>query len=173
MMNHYSSISGYSIRQSIFKLFTDPTSGIPITFIITGIILNSMGIKRPQILNYLVTHIFIYISTSGYSFSIGLGTSLGKSIRYWGHTLFIAFIKFVYNPIIALFLLYIFGYFGLKNTIPSRVILVESFMPTAIMSVVLVKIFNLNEDLANAAWLITNMMTIVVFPILILLKRTI
>jgi len=173
MMNHYSSISGYSIRQSSFKLFTDPTSGIPITFIITGIILNSMGIKRPQILNYLVTHIFIYISTSGYSFSIGLGTSLGKSIRYWGHTLFIAFIKFVYNPIIALFLLYIFGYFGLKNTIPSRVILVESFMPTAIMSVVLVKIFNLNEDLANAAWLITNMMTIVVFPILILLKRTI
>ena len=171
LMNYYSSTSRFSIRQSVVKLFTDPTSGVPITFIITGIILNFMKIQRPILLNYIVTHILIYVSTVGYSFSIGLGTSIGKSLRYIGHTFFIAGIKFIYNPIIAFILLHIFGYFKLGNLIPSRVILVESFMPAAIMSVVLVKIFNLNEDLTNASWLVTNMMAIAIFPILTFIQK--
>jgi len=169
MMSHYSSTSAISIRRSIMELFTNPTSVTPISFIITGIVLNLMKVQRPPLLNYLVTHIFIFISTIGYSFSIGLGTKIGKSLKHTGHAFFIAFIKFVYNPVFAYILLYISGFFKLSNLIPARVMLVESFMPAAIMSVVLVKLFNLNEDLANASWLITNMMAIAVFPIIILL----
>ena len=173
MMNHFSSTSTFSIKQSIIKLFTEPTSSSPITFIITGIILNLLKIHRPQLLNYLVTHIFIYISTIGYSFSIGLGIQIGKSLKYIRYSFFIAFIKFIYNPIVAFIILYLSGYSNLENPIPSRVILVESFMPTAIMSVVLVKIFNLNEDLANASWLVTNLIAIAVFPFLVIIQRII
>ena len=173
MMNHYSSTSKISIKRSIIELFTNPTSLTPITFIIIGTVLNLLKIHRPFLLNYVVTHILIYISTVGYSFSIGLGMHIGKSLKFTQYALFIAFVKFIYNPIIAYILLNIFGFSKLGNLTPFRVIMVESFMPAAIMSVVLVKLFNLNEDLANASWLITNIIAIAVFPIIILLQTII
>ena len=78
------------------------------------------------------------------------------------------------NPIdrfLLFILIYFTGYLKLESLIPARVIIVESFMPAAIMSVVLVKIFELNEDMANASWLITNILAIAVFPILLVIKK--
>jgi len=42
--------------------------------------------------------------------------------------------------------------------------MIESFMPTAIMAVVLTKMFDLNDDLSNSAWFITTFLFIPLLP---------
>jgi predicted permease len=39
-------------------------------------------------------------------------------------------------------------------------------MPTAILAVVLSKIFRLNEDLANAAWILTTLLIVPIIPVI-------
>jgi predicted permease len=68
-------------------------------------------------------------------------------------------------------LIFVFGYSGLADPIPAKVIFIESFMPTAIFSVVLVKIFRLNEDLANSAWILTNLTVIPIIPLMAFFSR--
>jgi predicted permease len=61
----------------------------------------------------------------------------------------------------------------MEDLLPAKVVLVESFMPTAIMAVLLVKIFRLNEDLANAAWILTTLLVIPVIPGMLFLCKSI
>jgi predicted permease len=86
------------------------------------------------------------------------------------HSLWISLIKFLLNPVISLFLVWVLGYFGMHSTLPLRVAFVESFMPTAILAVVLSKLFRLNEDLANASWILTTILMVPLIPVIIWLQ---
>jgi len=154
------------------ELIRNPSSVVPLSLMGVGLILNLTGIGRPAILNYVATRWLIYISAAGHSFAIGLGLNFQKSIKYIKHSIYISAIKFVFNPLVGFALIYLFGFLGIDDLIPSKVIFIESFMPTAIMSVILVKIFELNEDLSNSAWILTNLFAIPIIPIMIALSRS-
>jgi predicted permease len=47
--------------------------------------------------------------------------------------------------------LFLSGFMDMSNALPRKVAMIESFTPTAIMAVVLTKMFDLNDDLSNAA----------------------
>ena len=136
-----------------------------------GLIMNFAGILRPATLNYISTRWLIYILSAGYSFAIGLGLSFRGSMKYIKHSLYISGIKFIFNPLIGLLLLFVLGFFRFMDPLPSRVIFMESFMPTAIMSILLVKLFDLNEDLSNAVWVLTNILVIPFIPLLWLIQN--
>ncbi len=160
------------IAQILLGLGKNPVSIVPIGAIICGLSLNITGIPRPYLLNYLVTRYLTYTVAAGYSFAIGLSVDFHQSIKYVKHALVLSTIKFLYTPLISSILLFVFGYFGMEDLLPVKVVLVESFMPTAIMAVVLVKLFHLNEDLANAAWILTTFLVIPVIPAMLFLCKS-
>jgi predicted permease len=162
-----------TMRTAISELITNPVSIVPITSMVVGLILNITGMGRPQLLNEISTRLLIYINTAGYAFGIGIGWNFQKTLKYIKHVLLISSIKFIYNPLVGFILMYLFGYLKLENQIPAKVIFVESFMPSAIMSVVMVKIFKLDDDLSNSAWILTNLIAIPVIPLMISISRVI
>jgi len=154
---------------AFLELVKNPVSIVPILSMCTGMALNLAAVPRPPVMNFIVTRYLTYLSVAGFSFAMGLGLSFSKSIKYVKHALCIALIKFIYNPLIGILLLAVFGYLKMDNPLPSSVVFIQSFMPTAIMAVILSKVFRLNEDLSNAAWIITNLLVIPMIPVMIFL----
>jgi predicted permease len=152
------------IGESLRNLGSNPVSLVPMLFTVAGILLNFSGLPRPWVLNYIANRYMTYISAAGFSFAIGLGFDLRVSLGYRRHALLIALVKFVFTPLAALALTAAFGLLGGLETgadpLPALVVLVESAMPTAILALVAVKLFGLNEHLANAAWIFTTLLAI-------------
>ncbi len=162
-----SSITGEGdsrLRDAFLDLVRNPVSIVPISSMCIGMGLNLAGVSRPVLLNLLVTKFLAYLLTASFSFAIALGLNFHRSLKYVKHSLWISLIKFVYNPLMSLLLMWALGYFRMANVLPLQVVFVESFMPTAILAVVLSKIFRLNEDLANAAWILTTLLIVPVIP---------
>ena len=84
----------------------------------------------------------------------------GLYISSWYSLLFTPFFYFVGFPLM-----------GMVNPLPSKVVMIESFMPTAIIAVVLTKIFDLNNDLSNAAWFTTTFLFIRFLPALFYVQK--
>jgi predicted permease len=157
-----------SVADAFIMLARDPVAVVPIISMAVGLGLNLSGIPRPVPLNVIATRYMTYIAVSGFSFAIGLGLDFQQSVRYIRHALAIALVKFVYTPLVTLGLLAVFGFLRASDTLPARVMLVESAMPTAIMAVIMTKLFSLDEDLANATWILTTILVIPIIPILFL-----
>ncbi len=168
-----SSISGEGdtkLHDAFLDLVRNPVSIVPISSMCIGMALNLSGAARPELLNLLVTRVLTYLITASFSFAIGLGLNFHRSLRYVRHSVWISLIKFLYNPLISMLLVWAFGYFRMEDVLPLQVVFVESFMPTAILAVVLSKIFRLNEDLANAAWILTTLLIVPVIPAIFFLQ---
>jgi predicted permease len=151
-------------RDALLELVRNPVSIISISAMCVGLILNLAGVARPEPLNLAVKHVITYLSSAGFSFAIGLGLNFKRSLLYVRHSLWIALIKFLFNPLASLLLVWALGYFTAQDTLPLRVAFVESFMPTAILAVVLAKLFELNDDLANAAWILSTFIVVPIIP---------
>ena len=170
ILSMYSEERKITIKEASIELVKNPASIVPISFMVLGIVLNLIQLARPELLNIIATRWLTYPAAAGFSFAIGLGINLNRSRNYVKHSLLICLVKFLYNPLIGLLLLFLFGYLRMENIIPSKVIFIESFMPTAIVAVAFVKIFNLNEDLANAAWIITSLALVPMIPVIFYLQ---
>lgn len=157
-----------SFGKTIGDMARRPLWYIPFVMIAAGISLNLLGVERPRSVDFAATRVLIYITVTGYSFSIGLGVAIKESVKRLKAAFFTALIKFVYNPLAAFVLLWLLGYFRQADRLPAMVVMVESFMPTAIISVILVKLLGLDEDLANSAWFVT---TICAAPVMLLLLK--
>jgi predicted permease len=170
LMSALSGEGRVSLYDAMVELVKNPVSIVPISSMAVGLALNLSGIPRPEALNLLVTRYITYLSTAGFSLAIGMGLDFHKSLGYVRHSLWISLIKFLLNPLISLALVWAFGYFSMADPLPLKVAFVESFMPTAILAVVLSKLFRLNEDLANAAWILTTLLMAPVIPVIIWLQ---
>jgi len=157
-----------SFSREFGEIARRPLWYVPFVLITAGLLLNLLGVERPRSVDFTATRVLIYITVTGYSFTIGIGIKPVESMKHLKVALFTAIIKFVYNPLSAFALLRVLGYFKQTDFLPAMVVMVESFMPTAIMSVVLVKLLGLDEDLANSVWFVTSICAIPV--VLVLLK---
>jgi len=168
-----SDISNPGIKKAVVDLFRNPTSAISIITMIIGVILNIFQLQRPALLNTIATKYITYLSVCLNSFAIGLGLNIRKSFNYIKHGFLVSLIKFLYNPAVTYVLISISGLSKLEDNVPARVVFVLSFMPSAILSVTLSKIFDMNDDLANTAWLLSNMSIIIILPGLAYLMKLI
>lgn len=173
LMSVFSKEKKVKLNKVVRELFSNPVSIVPISSMCAGLVLNFTRIPRPPLLNQITTRLLVYIAVAGYSLAIGLGLSFSGSIKYIKHSLYISGIKFFFTPLIGLLALTIMGFLRFEDPLPAKVILIESFMPTAIMSVLLVKVFNLNEDLSNASWILTNLLAIPMIPLLWMVQKLI
>jgi predicted permease len=170
MMSSISGEAEYRIVDALRDLISNPVSIVPISSMTLGLVLNLAGVARPESLNLFVTKFLTYLLTASFSFAIGLGLNFRKSFSYVKHSLWISCIKFVYNPLVSLLIMWALGYFQMSYRLPLKVVFVESFMPTAILAVVLSKIFRLNEDLANAAWILSTLIIVPIIPFIFFIQ---
>ena len=176
LMSGFSDEKKVSVREAAAELLTNPASVVPLAAMAAGLALNIAGnhfpgLSRPRLLDEISNRWLTYVIAAGNSFAIGLGFSLSRSLKYVRHALLIAAIKFAYTPLTSLGVAFLLGFNLLRDPVPAKVILVESFMPTAIMSLVLVKIFDLNDHLANSAWILGTLLIIPLIPIVYLVAN--
>jgi len=149
---------------SIKALFQEGVRIFPFIGMIIGGALNLSNITRPEIFTE-INGFLIPAATFSYMFAVGLTFSPSRVFKYAREALLLCTIKFLYAPLIAFFLIRIFSFLLASNPLAVKVIMLESFMPVALSTLVLPVVFDLDQDLANANWLITTLIFAALFPI--------
>ena len=134
----------------------------------TGLILNLSGVARPAIYG-MVNSIFIPFAALLLLISIGMAMRFERVTVYVKPALFIAAIKFVLVPVTIVSLGVLAGLDHLDNGLPLKVVLILSAMPVGFIAMVPPTLYDLDIDLANACWLMTNGLLVVLVPLLMVI----
>ncbi|MDX1681685.1 MAG: hypothetical protein R3336_01065 [Phycisphaeraceae bacterium] len=144
---------------------------LPLYASLAGVGLSASGLEAPSAFSdFYVIDILCYLAALGGYSGIGMRLRLGDWTRYLPHHLVLAGMKFVGLPLLAWGIVATIGLTAAPlSTITAEVILVESFMPAAVMSVMIANIFHLDARLASVAWLVNTLLFFLVpLPILLL-----
>jgi len=150
------------------KIITDPFVLVTLLSIIIGLSLNFLNIPRPSWYSKL-NALIIPLMSLLLLMSIGMAMKFGKIKAYLKPALIIASLKFLFVPFIATGLAYLLGFGSIDNGLPLKVILILSSMPVGFIALVPPSIYDLDIDLANAAWLLTTGMLVVIIPLQMLI----
>ncbi len=146
------------------KIATDPFFLVAITNIVIGFTLNTSGIVRPAFYNQL-NAIVVPTSSLLLLMSIGMAMKFGRIKAHIRPALIISAIKFLFVPFVATGTAYMLGLGKIDNGLPLKVILILSSMPAGFTALVPPSIYDLDIDLANAGWMVTTALLIVVIPL--------
>ncbi len=166
----YAAGSGVSGWRILVDNLRDPAGRNCLLAVAAGILLSLFGPPRPEVLGHLpgftvpVTT-FVYLSAIGMTLDF---RRLRSSLR---GAYAIGLLKFAFGPALALAAIALLGRAGLTEPLWSRVILIQNCMPAAIFALVLVNLFDLDRDLANTVWLLTNGVGILLSPAILVAAR--
>jgi len=148
----------FSVKSTIFT-----RRNIPVLAMIAALILNISGFERPEI--YFPLNILLAVSISIYYFTLGTTFNYGNIAKYRIEIILISVLKFMLIPALTFLFLQIIN-------LPEnyeKVILIQSFMPAAIYSVVTSVIFRLDSKMTSTVFFVTNLIFIAfVLPFIIL-----
>jgi predicted permease len=144
------------LRENIINM-----QNMPLYALYGGALSATLGIKRPSI--FFPIDLILLISVSVYYFTLGINFNVKNIFSCFRENGALIAIKFLFLPMMTLITLKIIP---LDNLV-SQVILIQSFMPTAIYSVVAPVLFNLDTRLATNLFVINTVVFIVfVLPVL-------
>jgi len=147
--------------------FRDELRLFPFLGMLAGAALSLAGVERPALLEWL-NHVLIPADTALYLIAIGSQVTFEWPRAMLRPCLAMSGIKFLYSPLIAWGLVSLAHLEGL----PRFVVLLESATPVAVSSLVLPLLFGLDKRLANAVWLFTTILSLLVFAIFLPLLIT-
>jgi hypothetical protein len=101
--------------------------------------------------------------------AIGLTMNFTAVKKFKLPVLSMSFIKFIWSPVIGILFAYLFNYQNVMEGLPLKIAIIEAFMPTAIASLVLASLFDLDQDLANSCWIFTTLLLIPLLPFILLI----
>ena len=137
------------------------TRNMPLYAAFIGVAVNIGGIQRPDI-NFPFDYLLM-VSVALYYFTLGINFFFKSVFPVRREHITLAVSKFVLIPFIAFLLLSVTGISGDIKTI----IIIQSFMPAAIYSVVASVLFNLDTRLASSLFFVNTIIFIViVLPLL-------
>ena len=145
---------------------------VAVSSILLGLILNITGLPRPELYSDINT-IFIPLAALLLLISIGMAMRFSSVKTFFPPGLIIAVIKFVLVPTLIVGIGYVLGLHKIDHGLPLKVALILSSMPVGFIAMVPPTIYNLDVDLANACWLITNGGLIIQIPLLFFLTQLI
>lgn len=155
-----------SLGATIRETLRTPQSRNPLIGFAVGGLLFALGVERPAI-SATIVDAWVPVSTGVYLFAIGLSMRLTSVATYWRESLAVAGDKFLLTPLLGLGIAWLVGYWGLEDRALLQVVLIQSAAPASIMGLVLGQIFDIDEHLANAAWLTTNLAAVALAPVLL------
>lgn len=150
---------------NIVKGFFLNLQNMPIYAVILSLLLHALNIERPAI-NFPVS-ILLMIAIVIYYFTLGMNFRFSGLKGIITENLLLACIKFSVIPIVVLSILNVIQIDSSVRT----VILIQSFMPAAIYSVVSSILFDLDKELATGLFVFNTLIFItVILPIILVLK---
>lgn len=151
--------------QCLKSTFSDWVCITPSLGLLTGIVLSvATGASRPEALA-VVQKGALYVTIVLYSLAIGLTTHLGRMRAYLPECLLMCAIKFLALPLAGLAVAWLLHCEGVAR----QAVFIEACAPVAIFALVLTKLFDLNQDLANACWLFTTFAMLIEVPVILVL----
>lgn len=151
-------------KNNILKIIKDPFIIISVISIILGFVLNASKIERPAIYSN-INSIIIPISSILLLASIGMSMKFSKIKDYIRPSVYISILKFLFIPFVTTLLAYALNLDSYENGLLIKVILILSSMPVGFIALVPPSLYDLDVDLANAGWLVTTTLLIVVIPL--------
>jgi hypothetical protein len=168
MAENYSARKANGVKDNLKRIFTEGIRLFPLLGLAIGIILNILDFKRPIYVGNL-NDILIPATTFIYMLAIGLTMNF-KAIKKFKSPIFtMSIIKFIWSPAVGILLAYLLNYQNIMGGLPLKIAIIESFMPTAIASLVLASLFDLDQDLANSCWIFTTFFLMLLLPLLLLI----
>ena len=150
---------------SFLKDFLLNLQNMPLAAIVVGLMLHALHIQRPGV--YFPIDILIIVSIAVYYFTLGINFTTSNVFSAARETLALSAIKFVMVPAATFAVLSIVNLEGNVET----VILLQSFMPAAIYSVVASVLFDLDTRLASNLFVMNSLIFLVfVLPILFVFR---
>lgn len=147
------------------KIFADPFVVLSMASMLLGIVLNISGVERPEIFSGIIT-VFVPVASFLLLSSIGMAMNLSRAGKYIKEGSLIALVKFAIVPVVVTTISYFLGLGNINHGLPLKVVLILSSMPVGFTAMVPPTIYDLDVDLANASWIVTNISLILVVPIL-------
>lgn len=149
--------------QRLLLVLRDPFFLAVVTALTTGLALNFSGLTRPAVFE-TINGLLVPGGTFLLLVSIGLGMRISGIRSNIGEGLQVAAIKFIILPLVAVSIAWALGFGNLDGGLPLKVVLIVSSMPVAFTALVAASIYDLDLDLANACWLTTTALLVVVVP---------
>lgn len=157
-----------SLGNRLRMVFTDVFVSISILSIGLGLVLNLTGVSRPTVYA-TVNAVFIPTIVFLLLFSIGLGMRFSNILANIRPAFWISAVKFIVVPAIITSLGILAGLSTIDNGLPLKVVLILSSMPVGFISVIPPALYDLDVDLANTCWLVSNSLLIIEAPLLFFL----
>lgn len=135
--------------------------------VVAGIVFSLQKIPYPGwIKTYHLLRILVIAGTFTSFCVVGLTLHFGQIRRYTRMYLSHAAVRFMVAPSLSLLAVILFG---LKfNEVPTLVVLIQGFMPTAVNTVLISNLFHLNARLASALLVVnTGIFLVVILPLLV------
>ena len=153
----------------IFKrMFVDPFVLTTLLSMLAGILLNLSGLHRPDVFES-INSILVPLGSVFILISIGMGMRLSAVKNYIKHGLIMIIIKALIIPVIVVSLSIFLGMGQMAGGLPLKVILILSSMPIGFTALVPPSIYDLDLDMANSCWLISNSALLIIIPLLSIL----
>lgn len=146
----------------------NPLTFLPFAGILFGIALRLVGIERPELFE-TINSFLIPGSAALLMLSLGLKLEMGNVMLHPKLWAVVAGIKFAAVPAVVGVLAYLLGYHGIDEGLPFKVAIVQASTPVAFVAMVPATLFNLDEGVAQAAWVSSMVAMAVVVPGLYLL----
>jgi len=163
---HYGREGAEPTRKMIRDTFADPQTRNVLVGLVVGAALFLLKAPRPEWAGPAV-EIMIPASTAIYLFAIGLSLRLTSVVTYWRECAALGLVKFLVTPIIGLGLAWLVGLWGAPDHTLLQVAFIQSAAPASIMGLIVARLFGLDQDLANAGWLTTNLAAIALAPMVL------
>ncbi len=166
----YGGTAKLTFRRQLVNIFTQPMSVLPLAGFALGLLLHTVA-PPPHSGILPINKIVVHLEVATYAFAIGCTLSLRSVRKYWKECAALCGMKFLVMPVVGLGVVFVLRSFGILGPEPilRKVFLIQTCMPAAIMSVVLARLFHLNEDLASSCWVVTTVASAAVLPVIYLL----
>ena len=169
--------TGTAARRSPLRLilgtFIDVRS-MPLAGSALGLTLAILDAPYPAwVDDHAVLDILFYLACFSTYVGIGMRLYLGDSLRFWRQHLLLAGVRFGLVPLVVWSVILFSGWTLMPIGPTLRdVLLIQAFMPSAVMTVMLANLFHLDVRLACVAWLWNTILFLLVpLPILLFLMR--
>ncbi|WP_425058887.1 hypothetical protein SCACP_35350 [Sporomusa carbonis] len=149
------------VKISFSKLFLNRNQ-LPVVGLIIGFLLYYLNVPRPAIFGKIFDPL-VHIAAWTALIPVGHSIDFSAIKRYYSSTLDLVPIKFIVTPVLA----YIIAKLIFSDPKIINTILILASMPTAISAVIVVKIHDLNVHIANASFVLTTgLFLLVVYPVI-------
>lgn len=142
---------------------------LSIPAITVAVILNLAGTRPPAfIADFRIIDLFVYAASAMSFFAIGLRVNLSRLRNNVKMYFPLIGVKFILTPIMAILIITLLAATGQNLTgLVRKVIMVQSVMPSAVLTVTMSNVFDLDGPLASAVWVVTTAVFVtIVVPVL-------